>query len=190
MIPGECYEISADQLISAEHSLQHAVALTNRSKLIRAITLQANPYLNGLSLRLAALLTHEYPDPEGGILLANSISEAADAYAQSAERGGRMEENEYEYTSALLQRAARLADYTVHGVAKSHSERWLPFAGTLFAWHGTRSYQTIVFTKKKTSKVEHHATMVFLAGHLLTFERAELITRLIPHTTECACNVD
>lgn len=190
MMPGEFYEVSADQIISAEHSLQHAVALTNRSKLIRAITLQANPYLNGLSLRLAALLTHEYPDPDGGILLANAISDAADAYAQSAESGGRMEENEYQYTSALLHRAARLADYTVHGIEKSRSERWLPFSGTLFAWHGARSYRTIVFTKKKTSQVEYQATMVFLAGHLLTFERAELVTRLIPHTTECACNVD
>lgn len=190
MIPGEYIEIAAEQLISAEHSLQHAIALTNRSKLIRAITLHANQYLNTLSLRLACLLSHEYPDPDGGLLLSNAISEAADAYAHSAEAGGRMEESEYEYTAALLDRASRLADYAVHGLGQTGSERWLPFSETLFAWQRSKRYETIVFTKKRINKMERKATKVLLIGHLLTFERSELVIRLIEAKKDAAPNVD
>ncbi|NMG28373.1 hypothetical protein [Aromatoleum evansii] len=190
MLPGEQYEISSRQLISAAHSLQHAVAQTNRTKLLKAITQQANPYLDALNLRLAALVTHEYPDALGGSLLANAIADAADAYARKAENGGRLEDSEYAYVAALLHRSSAIADFSVHGIKRSGSELWRPFPTTLFEWLESRQFSTLIFTRKITSQAARHAALVFLSGHLLTFDRAALVADLLPHNPDCACHVD
>ncbi|MCK9985434.1 MAG: hypothetical protein AzoDbin1_01906 [Azoarcus sp.] len=190
MLPGERYEITTSQLISAEHSLQHAVALTNRTKLLRAITQQANPYLESLNLRLARLITHEFPDSHGGSLLANAIAEAADAYTRRAELGGRMEDNEYAYVEALVSRASTLADFSLHGIKRSGSELWQPFSSPIYTWIESRDFKGLVFTRKPTTTPGRHAALIFLIGHLLSFDRAALAADLLPHTSECSCHVD
>lgn len=178
-------EIDRSQMISAEHSLQHAIAATHQSNLVKSIANMANPYLLGVNRRLAALLTHEYPDPDGGVLLSNAIADAANAYSHLSENDGRLDDCEEVYLTMMIRRAAEMARYSVHGVFGKKPARWVPFETDLIDWvQKETDHRKVTFALRPVSREEHISTVVFIAARILTFDRAELIAKIVQESIE------
>jgi len=173
-------EVVCTQLISPEHSVQHAISVANNRRLMKSLC-HASPYIEAINVRLAGLITHEFPDPDGGLLLANALEEAVAAYVHSAQHDPRMEMHEAAYLRALVSRATTLVAFTVHGLqASGLSERWMPFAQPLFEWATTKLLERLVFSRREAvSREERCAARAMLASTLLSFDRAACMCEIV-----------
>ena len=177
------HELDVSELVSAEHSLKMATTNANRTRLLRNICV-ASPYLESVTLRLSKILTHAFPDSEGGYLLSNAITAASIAYAESTRQHKQQEAHELAYVQALLPISLRLLDFQVFGVlTEGRTEAWQPMANTILDWAKRRRFNRIIFNRREVEVAPNvqQAIRTVLVTNLIPVDRPEEICRILDH---------
>lgn len=175
-------EAAGNDFVSAEHSLKAASSAAGRSRLLKSIWF-SSPYLDNASKRLARMISHHYPDPNGeGSLLLNALNDAAIAFAQSSETAPRQEHHEQAFLDALIKRSTHLVDLQVFGLwDDGSSEAWPTLTMPLIDWVKKRHVPRVCFVPpiNDVDASQRRAGRILLATHLVQFDRAEDLCRMI-----------
>lgn len=150
------YELDAEGLISAEHSLRAALGVIQKKSTIKPI-FTACPMLEDSTKKLARMLTHGYPGTIAGEnVLSQSILLAIDAYESASTRATVESELADAYLVALCLEASKLVNHQVHGLWENgKSERWEHLSMPLIDWAKKKRFERLVFSPRDVSANEH-----------------------------------
>ncbi len=176
------HETSPDQYVSGEHSVKQALLQSGMQGVVRSIWMNC-PGLETVCVRLARMFSHHYPgSTEGSSLLAESILAGATAYAEHAKNGGRVEENEQAFLSALHRTAMFFQHKTAFAVWEDGTTQiWLPFGQPLIDWVKKVSPNRIGFFSAEIEPTEKQikSGSMIMAAYLLRYERSEEVYDLV-----------
>lgn len=175
------YEASRGEMVSAEHSLRVALARTGKRNFAKSVFF-AWPNLEKASLKLAALITHHYPNRSGdGFLLDEALAAACNLYDETIETSTYSRRMAL-YLEAMLQGTAnQLLAWDTHGIiASGETMAWPVGAIPILEWVKKKNLERIVFTRRADgpSQDECEAGRIALSSALLTFNDLVQVTRL------------
>lgn len=181
-------EASADRFVSAEHAVKAALNAEGNTKQVRAIWFGADS-LEAATLRLARIVSHTYPAADGSDgLLRHAIREASEAFIESSNSNGRIEEHERAYLLALHRVAMGMVAHDVFALWDcGKSKRWRPFEQPLIDWVKKVQPDRVGFVPVAgdRSPVENKAAATMLATYLFRMDRAEEICAVVDRLYAC-----
>lgn len=175
------YEVSRNDLVSPEQSLRVSLARSGKRNLAKSIFF-AWPNIEVASRKLAALLTHHYPNRNGkGYLLDEALVAACDIYETSVESTAftlRMAM----YLKTLLQTTSDgLLYWDTHGIlSNGETLAWMVGAVPLQDWVRRKNADRIVFTARQElpGVEDKEAARISLASSIMSFNDLLHVTRL------------
>lgn len=176
------HETAPDQYVSGEHSVKQALLQSGMQGVVRSIWMNC-PGLETVCVRLARMFSHHYPgSTEGSSLLAESILAGATAYTEHAKNGGRVEENEQAFLSALHRTAMFFQHKTAFAIWEDGTTQiWLPFGQPLIDWVKKVNPNRIGFFNAEIEPTEKQikSGSMIMAAYLLRYERSEEVYDLV-----------
>ena len=175
-------EIEAISIISPEHSLRVAIAKIHKKRQMKTI-FAAWPNIEESTLRLAGVLTHDYPSGRDDVdLLSSSILRAIDAYEMASTEAIIETDLLDAYMKALADEASNLVCYDVHGIWENDkSERWEPLSSPLSIWVKKKRFERLVFSPRSLllDESESKAAKMLLACQILTVRDAARMIQMM-----------
>ena len=178
-------EVSPDEFISAEHSIRQAVLSSPRAKMIRNIW-YASPRLEQVSLRLARIITHNFPTrvmARAG-LLSEALTAASVAYEETMGIACRQEIYDESYIEVLMKTALEMLDWVVTCVdIRGQMTQWIPGETPLIDFVRRSKLQKVGFEirSRPLPAIEYQARRLALAVAIVGVDRpSELVALAAP----------
>jgi len=175
------YEVSRSDLISPEQSLRVALARSGKRNFAKSIFFNW-PNLENASRKLAALVTHHFPNQSGkGFLLDEALVSACDIYETTVETDSFTRRMALYLKTLLDETADRILYWDSHGILSNGDTVAWPVGGMAIQdWVKRKNIDRIVFTPRKAqpTNVEREAARVALASDVMTYNDLLHVIRL------------
>ena len=166
------HEVSRNELVSPEHSLRVALARTGKRAYAKTIFFSW-PNLETAARKLAATLSHHYPDLSGdGYLLDKALLAACDAFENSVETENFTRRMGLFLNAMLKVAADEVSAWNTHGIlAKGDTLAWNLGELSIFEWIKRKSVNRIVFTTcgAQLTPEEREAARIALSSSVATY---------------------
>lgn len=175
------YELNRSDLVSPEQSLRVALARSGKRNFAKSIFFNW-PNVETASRKLAALVTHQFPNPTGkGFLLDDALSAACDIYESTVETDSFTRRMGLYLKTMLEVTADGVSHWDAHGILATGETLAWPVGGMpIQEWVKRRNIERIVFTKRSiaASHAEREAARIALASDVMTYNDLLHVTQL------------
>lgn len=175
------YELARSDIVSPEQSLRVALARSGKRNFAKSIFFNW-PNVEAASRKLAALVTHHFPNPNGkGFLLDEALAAACDIYETTVETDSFTRRMAMYLKTMLDVTADGVLNWDAHGILASGETVAWPIGGMpIQEWVKRRNIERIVFTKRQgaPSAVEQEAAWIALGSDVMTYNDLLHVTQL------------
>lgn len=175
------YELARSDIVSPEQSLRVALARSGKRNFAKSIFFNW-PNVETASRKLAALVTHHFPNPNGkGFLLDEALAAACDIYETTVETDSFTRRMALYLKTMLDVTADGVLNWDAHGILPSGETVAWPIGGMpIQEWVKRRNIERIVFTKRQgvPSAAEQEAAWIALGSDVMTYNDLLHVTQL------------
>ena len=175
------YELARSDLVSPEQSLRVSLARSGKRNFAKSIYFNW-PNVETASRKLAAVITHHFPNQSGsGLLLDDALAAACDIYETTVETDSFTRRMALYLKTMLDVAADGVLHWDAHGIlATGETVAW-PIGGMpIQEWVKRRNIERIVFTKRQATPTaaEREAAWIALSSDVMTFNDLLHVTQL------------
>lgn len=166
--------IDCASLISPENSVKISLARIQKTRPARIIFITW-PKLEQACVKLARIITHECPDPQGergAYLLDRALQAAMSAYEHSSLQNAAEEEMAISFLRTLISIGSEVVRYKVHLIdSDGVTVGWPHYSIPIHDWIRKNKGQTIYFSKDESVTAnEIKASRMLMASHLCSVQ--------------------